>query len=125
MARASLARRRPAVASWPPLAFNSTALIRARRSARFALASNRSASAAAVSARSTSSAFLRRTTASASSLAAALRVLSFAFRSWARRPAARDRSRSLVRTAPPAARIRRPVVAIRRTAFASSPESVG
>jgi hypothetical protein len=68
---------------------------------------------------------LRRTTSNASSLAAALRVRSFAFSSWARRPAARDRSRSLVRTAPPAAWIRRPVAAIRPTAFANSPESVG
>ena len=100
-------------------------LVRAWRRARFALASSRSASAAAVSARSASSRFLRRTTSIASSFAAALRVRSFAFRSCARFPAARDRSRTLVRVAPPAAWIRRPVVAIRRTAFASSPESVG
>jgi hypothetical protein len=69
--------------------------------------------------------FLRRATANASSLAAALRVQRFAFRSCARLPAARDRSRTLVWTAPPAAWIRPPVAAIRRTAFASSPESVG
>jgi hypothetical protein len=43
----------------------------------------------------------------------------------ARLPAARDRSRSRVRTAPPAARIRSPVAAIRRTALPSRPESVG
>ena len=40
-------------------------------------------------------------------------------------PAARDRSRSFVRTAPPAAWIRCPVVPIRRIALASRPESVG
>jgi hypothetical protein len=89
------------------------------------LVSSRCASFAAVSASSASSVFLRRTTANASSFAAALRVRSFAFRSCARRPAARDRSRSLVRTAPPAAWIRRPVAAIRLIALASSPESVG
>jgi hypothetical protein len=57
--------------------------------------------------------------------AVALRVRSFAFRSWARRPAALDRFRSLVRTAPPGAWSRPPVASIRRTAFANSPESVG
>jgi hypothetical protein len=39
--------------------------------------------------------------------------------------AARDRSRSLVRTAPPTAWIRCPVTAIRRIALANNPESVG
>ena len=43
----------------------------------------------------------------------------------ARFPTARDRSRSRVRVAPPAAWIRRPVAAIRLTAFANNPESVG
>ena len=38
---------------------------------------------------------------------------------------ARERSRTLVRIAPPAARIRLAVAAIRRTALASKPESVG
>jgi hypothetical protein len=124
-ARPSRPRRRPAAASRPPAVASLAAFLRAVRNARFALSSSRSASLAAVSARLASSPFLRRSTSSASSFAVALRVRSFAFKSWARRPAARDRSRSLVRTAPPAARIRRPVAAIRRTAFASNPESVG
>src|SRR6478735_2102554 len=40
-------------------------------------------------------------------------------------PAALDRSRSFVRTAPPASWIRCPVAPIRRVALASRPESVG
>ena len=63
------------------------------------------------SARSASSEFFRFTTASASSRAAALRVRSFAFNACALRPTARDRSRSFVRTAPPAALIRLPDLA--------------
>ncbi len=42
-----------------------------------------------------------------------------------RLPAARDRSRNRVRTAPPAAWMRRPVAAIRPTAVASNPASDG
>jgi hypothetical protein len=62
-------------------AYGLPASARALRRARFPFRSKRSASSAAVSARSASSALLRRTTAEASSLAAALRVRSFAFRS--------------------------------------------
>ncbi len=40
-------------------------------------------------------------------------------------PADRDRSRTFVRTAPPAAWIRLTLAPIRRTALANSPESVG
>ena len=85
-ARANRLRRRPAAASLPPAAVRSAAFFRARCSARLALRRRRSASWAAVSARSASSRFLRWTMASASSLAAALRVQSFAFRSCARLP---------------------------------------
>jgi hypothetical protein len=54
-----------------------------------------------------------------------LRDRSFAAIPWARFPAARDRSRILVRVAPPADWIRCPVMRIRRIALASNPESVG
>jgi hypothetical protein len=43
----------------------------------------------------------------------------------ARLPAARLRSRTRIRVAPPTAWIRRPVAAIRPIALASSPESAG
>jgi len=68
---------------------------------------------------------VRRTAASASSRPAALRERSLNPIACARFPAARDRSRSFVRIAPPAARTRLPVTAIRRIALANRPESVG
>jgi hypothetical protein len=67
----------------------------------------------------------RATAACLSSLACAARDRSFRAIACARLPAPRLRSRVRVLAAPPAAWIRRPVAAIRRTAFASSPESVG
>ena len=54
-----------------------------------------------------------------------LREGSFAAIPCARFPAAQERSRSRVRTAPPALWIRCPAVLIRRTTLASRPESVG
>ena len=93
----------------------------ARRSARWALATSRSASRAACSAGPASSPVIRRTVACASSRQAAVRRRIFAAMQCTRLPAARDRSRTLVRVALPAAWIRRPVAAIRRTALASSP----
>jgi hypothetical protein len=125
MARARRPRRRPAAPSCSPWAFRAVALVRARRSACFALVSSRSASVAAVSARSASSPVVRRTAARASSRPAALRDRSLKPIECARLPAARDRSRTVVRVAPPAAWIRLPVAAIRRIALASKPESVG
>ena len=67
----------------------------------------------------------RRTVVCVSSRPAAERVRSLAAIAWARLPAARERSRSVVRTAPPAAWIRLPVAAIRHIALANNPESVG
>jgi hypothetical protein len=78
-ARISRLRCRPAAASDRPSALRRAAWVFALAMARFAFVRRRSASFAAVSARRASSAFLRRTTANASSFAAALRVRSFAF----------------------------------------------
>ena len=113
-ARASRPRRRPRPHRAHRVHAARSALTRARRSARLALASSRSASSAAVAANSASSPVTRRTVACASSRPAAERVRSLAAISCARRPAARDRSRTVVRIAPPAAWIRLPVTAIRR-----------
>ena len=85
----------------------------------------RCASRAAAAARSASSPVIRCTPSLTWSRPSWLRDRSFAAIPCARFPAARDRSRSFVRTAPPAARIRRPLTVIRRIALASSPESVG
>jgi len=124
-ARCSRPRRQPAAASRTPAAASSAALAFAQRSAPRALASSRSASAAARSASPASSPVIRRTVACASSRPSAPRSPSLAAIPCARAPAGRLRSRTRVRVAPPAAWIRRPVAAIRRIAFASSPESVG
>lgn len=124
-ARASRPRRRPAAGLDSPWVRSASALARARRSARLALTTSLSASRTAVSARSANSPVTRRTAANASSRPAALRLRSLNPIWWARRPAARDRFRTLVRTAPPAVWMRRVVAAIRPIAFASRPESVG
>ena len=96
----------------------------ARRTARWALTSSRSASGRPLASLA-SSPVLLSTAAVASSRPKAARERSFDATAWARLPAARERSRTRVRTAPPAAWIRREVTAIRRTALASNPESVG
>jgi hypothetical protein len=93
----------------------------ARASARRALRTTAAASAAAVSASSANCPVIRRT----SSLASPLRRRRFAAIDRTRRPAARERSRTVVRVAPPAARTRRTWLAMRPTALASNPESVG
>lgn len=67
----------------------------------------------------------RVTAAYFSSLACAARERNFAAIACARFPAARLRSRTLVRLALPAAWICRPVAAMLRIARASNPESVG
>ena len=72
-----------------------------------------------------SSPVIRRTAAWAWSRVCAARSRSFAPIARAFVPAERPRSRSRVRTAPPAAWIRRPAAPIRRTALANNPESVG
>ena len=97
----------------------------ARRSARRALASSRRASLAARSARPASSPVTASTAACLPPVACAARNRSFAAIACARLPAARLRSRTRVRLAPPAAWTRRPAAAIARTARASNPESVG
>src|ERR1700730_16119799 len=115
----------PPAASRTPAWASCAALACARRSARRALPSRRCASRVAAWARSASSPVTRCTPSLTWSRPSWLRERSFAAIPCARFPAARERSRSRVRTAPPALWIRAPAAPIRRSAWASNPESVG
>ena len=115
----------PPAASRTPAWASCAALACARRSARRALPSRRCASRVAAWARSASSPVTRCTPSLTWSRPSWLRDRSFAAIPCARFPAARERSRSRVRTAPPALWIRAPAAPIRRIALASNPESVG
>ena len=100
-------------------------MARARLAARRALTSSFRASVTAAWARPASSPVIFCTPALASSRPSWARDRSLAAMPCAFVPADRDRSRTLVRTAPSAAWIRLTLAPIRRTALASRPESVG
>src|SRR6478609_1587560 len=124
-ARTSRPRRRPAAASGTPAAANSAASARARLAARRALTSTLRASVMADSASPANSPVILGTPALASSRPSCARDRNLAAMPCALVPADLDRSRTRVRTAPPAAWIRLTFAPIRRNALASRPEPVG
>src|SRR6478735_6433768 len=124
-ARTSRPRRRPAAASGTPAAANSAASARARLAARRVLTSTLRASVIADSASPANSPVILGTPALASSRPSCARARNLAAMPCALVPADLDRSRTRVRTAPPAAWIRLTFAPIRRNALASRPEPVG